>query len=232
MKFYYENGVKYRDVIISDEQRREIDKFAADMSTGGLGQHRDHRSGGRLVRDANEIHDDVVTGKIGEFAVYNFLIDAGVEVLSEPNLDVYGLTIWDVGTDLSIRTPEGKIWQVDVKSTQYYSKNLMLESDNWRIDSSNNLIRYGTETADIPDYWIGVNVDPEINKARIYGYLSKGKLKREVREVHGEHFWAKDSPIPGTSGNVLLDANNYIWSYKGGDDFKKIDTFIWMYNQH
>lgn len=64
-------------------------QFAYDMSFGGKGEHRDHRTGGNHQRKKGEIFANTFQGKLAECAVYNNLYKSFP--ISKPDFATYEL---------------------------------------------------------------------------------------------------------------------------------------------
>ena len=88
----------YWEIKITNEEFSECSKFADESSK----TQREHRSGGTLFRNLNEIASDTLRGKIAEVAVKKFLKQHPLCV-EEIDLDfrIYPRGIWD-GCDFNL----------------------------------------------------------------------------------------------------------------------------------
>lgn len=113
---------------LSSNQAIELSKnFAYAMTFGGQGHHRAVRGGGNHIRMNGEIFLNTFNGKLGEFAVYEYITRLGYEV-TDVDLNIAGEGIWDNG-DFIV---EGV--NISVKTIKDYSQLLLLESTDWNQD--------------------------------------------------------------------------------------------------
>ena len=120
---------KYKQLYrFKKETIEKVFNFAYDMSFGGKGQHRDHRSGGKKHRKNGEIFINTFQGKLAECCIYNFLFKK-VDNLTEPDFETFDLGIWD-SFDLELN---GK--KIAVKSTKFYGNLMLLESKDWTSEA-------------------------------------------------------------------------------------------------
>lgn len=98
--------------------------FAYAMTFGGRGHHRAVRSGGNHVRMNGEIFLNTFNGKLGEFAVHEYITRLGYKV-SDVDLSIAGEGVWDNG-DFIV---EGV--NISVKTIKDYSQLLLLERTDW-----------------------------------------------------------------------------------------------------
>lgn len=97
--------------------------FAYEMTFGGQGEHRDHRSGGGLRRRKGEIFANTFQGKLAECAIYEELkLKTNI---SAPDFSTFGLGEWDT-VDLLIDD-----YKLSIKSTKSFGNLLLLETDDW-----------------------------------------------------------------------------------------------------
>lgn len=99
-------------------------EFAYNMSFGGQGEHRSHRSGGNHSRKNGEIFINAFQGKLAEFATYGIFALNGIKT-SVPDLETYDLGIWDK-CDLQINEKK-----IAIKSTKFFGNLLLLETSDW-----------------------------------------------------------------------------------------------------
>lgn len=118
LKVPYRNDGTLKPKTISD-----VFDFAYNMTFGGKGEHRDHRSGGHHERRSGEIFANAFQGKIAECAACNFFYR--FDKSSKPDFAVYKLGKWD-SVDLSVAGRE-----VSVKSTKHFGQLLLLETKDW-----------------------------------------------------------------------------------------------------
>lgn len=125
--------------IVSKANVEATFKFAYDMTFGGKGVHRDHRSGGHHQRRLGEIFADAFQGKLAEFAIIDTLAKHGVQV-PPPDLETYGEGQWDLA-DLVIG---GRM--ISIKSTKAIGNLFLLETKDWdeegRYLPSDTIYRY------------------------------------------------------------------------------------------
>lgn len=99
-------------------------EFAYNMTFGNVGQHRDHRTGGREIRKNGQIFINAFQGKICEFGLWNFFSNNGF-LLDEPDIGEWSKGTWD-DTDLIINGSK-----INVKSAVFFSNLLLLETKDW-----------------------------------------------------------------------------------------------------
>lgn len=102
-------------------------QFAYDMSFGGKGEHRDHRTGGNHQRKKGEIFANTFQGKLAECAVYNNLYK--LFPISKPDFATYELGKWDTA-DFFIGDQK-----ISIKSTKAFGNLLLLETKDWDSDA-------------------------------------------------------------------------------------------------
>lgn len=107
--------------------------FAYQMAVGKF--HRGLRTGGSEDRTPMKIFLDAASGKLGEFALVNFLINNGDGwLMSEPDVKIYERGIWDNGdgvvskNDISLK--------VAIKTVKHFSNLMLLETGDWDVDES------------------------------------------------------------------------------------------------
>lgn len=105
------------------ETINKVFDFAYNMTFGGKGEHRDHRSNGKKERSPGEIFSNTFQGKLAECAVFNFLYTLDSDIQLDFNEKELGY--WDQG-DVDVC---GK--KIAVKSTKSYGNLLLLECADW-----------------------------------------------------------------------------------------------------
>lgn len=218
---------------ISSETINKVFNFAYKMSFG-IGQHRDHRSGGVYERKKGEIFIDCFQGKLSEFAL---VIDASKNNLHLvlPDTETWGLGKWD-STDTSY-----KDMKINIKSTKYYGNLLLLEAKDW--DCNGSYLPNRKTGDDIYDYFVMIRIKPDgsyIMKSNrlLYSNCIEEKFLKGI--ILGQK-WEYDIPgfvsrsdiiyiinnefvLPqnaSLNGLTQIDANNY---YIQSGDMKKIET--------
>ncbi len=122
--YYINKKVDYKeDRTFKKETIEKVLNFAYQMTFGGVGEHRAHRSGGIHNRKNGEIFADAFQGKLAECAASNFFYELGVE--TEPDFSAHKLGVWDT-VDLSVGGKE-----ISIKSTKHYGHLLLLETKEW-----------------------------------------------------------------------------------------------------
>lgn len=125
--------------------------FAYNMSFGGKGEHRDHRSGGEKKRKNGEIFINTFQGKLAEFGIYNEFHRNNITI-EKPDLETYELGKWDK-YDFEVNDKK-----IAVKSTKNYGQLLLLETKDW---NSKGEYKPNLSTEDaIYDYFILVRISP------------------------------------------------------------------------
>ena len=107
--------------------------FAYKMAVGKF--HRETRSGGTEKRTPMKIFLDAASGKLGEFAVKNFLINYGDGwTFSEPDISVYKRGVWDKGDGIISKEGSSISLNVAIKSIKHFSNLMLLETKDWKTD--------------------------------------------------------------------------------------------------
>lgn len=112
---------------ISKESIKKSIEFSYQMVTNRL--QREYRSGGKNVRKPNEIFVNILTGKLSEYALYEYLTDIKIEV-ETPNVEIYDRGQWD-NDDLMIKSKFGENYYINIKSTKHYGNLLLFEVDDY-----------------------------------------------------------------------------------------------------
>lgn len=190
------------------------------------GYQRDSRNGGLSHRNKKQIQINQFYGKCAELAVKNWFLKNNIPI-SDVDFSVSGRGEFDNGVDLTINN---KI-SIDVKSSKFFSKFLMLEAENFQI--SQNQIRYvNNPNGDLPDFFIAVKVKPESDNllntssvtCDIVGYLKKSRLEQAIFDPDKKFFYEREEYIPGT--HTPLDAPNYIFEYSSLPNIEDILKII------
>lgn len=127
-KYYFTNTVPYKvDGTLKPATIEKVFDFAYDMTFGGKGQHRDHRSGGKHERRNGEIFANTFQGKIAECAACNLFYKMDSSVF--PDFSLYKLGTWD-SADITVKEKA-----ISVKSTKHFGQLLLLETKDWDEDA-------------------------------------------------------------------------------------------------
>lgn len=218
--------------VLSDDTICRVFNFAYEMTFGGNGEHRNHRSGGSLRRSGGEIFANAFQGKLGECAIYEQLQQ---EVnISEPDFSTYGLGEWD-SVDFSIDE-----YKLSVKSTKSFGNLLLLETDDWDVDG-----RY-VPNNQAYDFTFLVRLRPyceDILRRERMLYTDSVDRSKLINLVLGQR-WEYDIPgfitledlqyvirnnfiLPKNSllnGKISMDADNY---YIQSGDMHPLEDLLW-----
>ncbi|UOO43818.1 hypothetical protein I0292_26595 (plasmid) [Priestia megaterium] len=169
--------------------------FAYNMSFSSKGHHRITRSGGQEKRKQVQIFCDAFNGKLGEFAVYQYLLSQGIEV-DYPDISIMGEREWD-SYDFVVKEKK-----IGVKTTKKWGQLLLLETKDWNANGQ-YIPNLNKGTADY-DYIILVRVDSNIidglEKRNLY---KKDRIDKEVlKEILNESSY--DFDIAGYVDKELL----------------------------
>lgn len=220
--------VTFSENVIKKEFITTAFEFAYDMSYGE-GFHRDHRSGGSLIRTLEEVFANTLQGKLAELILDDELKKNGITT-SGVDLGVYEKGVWDHGDIVA----NGK--NINVKSMAFFSNLFLLECKDW--DESGAYIP--DEGSFIYDYFVCVRIKPNIkdlfknedsDKDKMFklldvqdfyfdipGVLSHETLKEIIKR---KYIIKKGDKLSQTT----MDADNY---YIQSGDLKNINL---MYNQ-
>ena len=118
-------------VCLTTEEASKALRFALSM-TLGQGEHRDHRSGGKIRRRPIQVFHDTFNGKLSELAVHRWVRQETPDhrKISDLDFTIHALGTWDSG-DLQISNH-----QFQIKSTKEYGNLMLLETADW--DSNGN----------------------------------------------------------------------------------------------
>ena len=112
--YHLTNQKTFIEINSLEEYLREVFDFAYNMTFGGEGEHRGHRSGGQYGRKNGELFINTFQGKLAEFALFD-LFNSNGKSIERPDLGMWKLGIWD-SVDLIIESKH-----YNIKSTIYYN---------------------------------------------------------------------------------------------------------------
>lgn len=169
--------------------------FAYQMTIGGVGEHRNHRSGGSEHRDYLQQFQNVLQEKLAEFGFYDFIVGKGF-MASEPDLNAYEEGIWD-DVDLTVNHK-----RISVKSSSFIAQLLLLEKEDW--DENGFYKPNHQHEADCYDYFVFCRIKPDsktvFNKEELGDDWEIDHLKTIAKASH----WVMD--IPGCISRKTLVA--------------------------
>lgn len=229
----------FLDKIITIKQKglEKIFDFAYDMTFGGKGEHRSHRSGGTEERTNGQKFINVFQGKLAECGVCKFFHQNGIE-LPLPDFEVYSLGIWD-RYDFKYKNIE-----VSVKSTTFFGNLLLLETKDW--DKDGNYIPNLRDSDNAKyDYHILVRIKPDgknimkNNKLFFSDFCEKDILRKIILEekweigitgyitnedlkylINNNYILPKNSIL---NNKTKMDAENY---YIQANNLRKIELLL------
>lgn len=140
--------------------------FSLKMSFGD-GFHREHRSGGSLIRNPVEIFSNTFQGKLSEYCVIDFFKKNGLEIDSSPDTSIYGEGIWDT-TDLIYNSKK-----INIKSCAFFSNLLLLETKDWN-DNGEYIPNLKTEFYTY-DYFVLVRIKDDVKS-----FFHKQNINQQV----------------------------------------------------
>ena len=155
-KTFSPDGIFKKETIVS------VFTFAYQMTFGGKGEHRDHRTGGKHRRQNGEIFANTFQGKLAECAASNLFCSIfGIIIL--PDFSVHGLSVWD-SQDLLVN---GK--KISIKSSKNYGNLLLLETNDFDqsgryLPTYNKGVESGKNDSGIYDFIIMIRIDPSCEK--------------------------------------------------------------------
>ena len=198
--------------------------FAYDMTYGKVGQHRNYRSGGKIIRENGEIFINTFQGKLAEYGVWNEFANRKLSI-SRPDLEKYKLGKWD---DFDIKY---KDYSIAVKSTKQYGNLLLLEKKDW--NDKGIYIPNESKGKGHYDFLLLIRISPDgeaimkKNKLLYSKNIDKQELKNKI--INNTNKWSYD--IPGfithkdlcyiiknnyvieqgaiLNGRTIMDADNY-----------------------
>ena len=229
--FFIPHKMPFYPDVINIDFISEVFNFCFDMTYGDKGEHRSYRSGGSHSRKKGEIFCDTFQGKVGEYFVYQKLLELGVDC-NKPDMETWGLGQWD-DSDFVIN---GKT--INVKSMAHFSNLLLLETKDWKSDGTyipnskpydyfivsrikpdlkkifkSNRLLYSDDTpySKIESILAGINFEADIP-----GYIDNAMLKKVIVN---KQILPKGSLL---NGRIPMDAENY---YILSVDFLKLEHF-------
>lgn len=174
-------------------------KFAYDMSFGGKGKHRSHRSGGQINRKNGEIFINTFQGKLAELAFYEFFKEKGFEI-SFPDFETYDLGTWD-SADFEVKGKD-QIYLFSIKSTKHYGNLMLLETKDYNSNGEYKPnINKGKSKY---DYFALIRIFPDgesLMKSKKILYSNECN-KSELEKLIMSQDWKYD--IPGYISNEML----------------------------
>lgn len=223
-------------VVNSSVSTKDIDDcfdFAWGMTFGGLGEHREKRSGGTKKRGPESIFQDTFQGKLAEYAVYNYFAQNEDITVSIPDFSQSKKGKWD-SNDLMIDDD-----YITIKSTKQQGNLFLLEVKDW--DSNATYIpNKDKDNQGVYDYFMFVRIAPaakDIFKGIHNNSQKEYKLKAEktiwkpnivgflpayiVKEYIKQGFIIKRNDY--ITKRTRIDADNY---YIQSGDFLDIEDFL------
>ena len=240
-KYYITIKIPYKaDNTFADETVEAVFEFAYEMTFGGSGEHRNHRSGGTHARRNGEIFANTFQGKLAECAVCELFRQLGYD--ETPDFSRYGLGKWD-SADLSI---DG--YEISIKSTKSFGNLLLLEVKDW--DENGDYIPNIESGACHYDILLFVRLNPSSEdvlrgERLLYtDYADYDRLKRMIFEqewsyqcvgfITGDdlrHIIQNRYILPQNAllnGKVKMDADNY---YVQANDMRSIDELSELFKK-
>lgn len=217
----------------------ESHKFAYEMAFGE-GKHRSNRSGGTLKRTPAEIYSNTLCGKISEFELRRYLSKWGDLKLSDIDLSVHDLGVWD-NIDLEVNSKN-----ISIKSSSFFSQFLLLETKDYKADGT---YAHNRENKS-PHIYVLSRIKPDTkkeiqvaidklnknNENEVKDFLSRLEDTKFFIDFPG--FIIKDDLLLKISGNdykkqgdkinnkVSLDADNYVFDVAELKDIDQIINFL------
>lgn len=170
--------------------------------------HREHRSGGTHQRKPNEIFINAFTGKLSEFALYEYLQKRAI-VTNVPDTNIYPRQEWDT-EDLIITSRTGSEYTLNVKSTKHFGNLMLLEVDNY--DQDGLYIPDNTKS----DFYMLVRIQFDLeNKFKSLKCLYDKNLieERELQRIINETIQETDLENNSTTmknNKIFFDIPGYI----------------------
>ncbi|WP_126652983.1 hypothetical protein [Chryseobacterium aureum] len=192
-KLEFENGVykinkkiPFSENIIKKELIDTAFEFAYNMAYGE-GFHRDHRSGGSLIRTPEGIFANTFQGKLAELILDDELKKNDIET-SGVDLGVFEKGVWDHGDIVA----NGK--NINVKSMAFFSNLFLLECKDW----DENGIYLPDGGSSIYDYFVCVRIKPNIKDLFKNGDSDREKMSK-ILNAQDLYF-----DIPGVLSHATL----------------------------
>ena len=206
--------------------------FSWNMTFGATGEHRSHRSGGKISRDNRQKFSDVFIGKLGEVAFYNVVKNREkVHKVTNIDYECYGLGAWE-SSDFVVNDQ----YHIAIKTTKHFGNLLLLEEKDWMIrdGKATYLPNQHSESKGIYDFLffsrvntdlhdllnqidISTEAEPEALKPifleqilpkvsvvlEVVGYVSNRNLVKMIEE---EYILPQNAML---NGKTQMDASNY-----------------------
>ena len=187
------------EITITDIEYEKCKEFAEKSSSS----QREHRSGGTMIRNNNQIFSDTLRGKMGEIAIKKFLEQHPFNFEEiELDFEIYPRGVWD-REDFKISDK-----RFSIKTAKHFSRYLLLETKD-------------LERGDTYDYYVLVLVNEKKRTAQIAGYIPKNEMQTVSKKTFD---LKKGECIPDTS--VPLDADNHARHkndlFNSEDDWKSL----------
>ena len=240
--YYVNRKVNYQaDRIFKRETVEKVLDFAYQMTFGGGGEHRTHRSGGTHSRRNGEIFANAFQGKLAECAASNYFYKLGF--LTQPDFETHRLGVWDT-VDLSVAEKE-----ISIKSTKHYGNLLLLETQDWDRDAR-YIPNKGLDDTSEYDAIILIRISPScediMKNARLLysqeaelktlselifnhnwssqclGYITRGDLKFLIKN---RHILPRGAVL---NGKTCMDADNY---YVQAGCLHSMDTLVELFQK-
>jgi hypothetical protein len=169
-------------ITLTSEEVDICKKFAEDSSK----TQREHRSGGKMLRNIGQIYYDTFRGKVGEVIIKKFLEQEPFHVKKiNLDFDIYPRGKWD-SSDIDINNIK-----ISIKSSKHFARWLLLESKD--INRGN-----------VYDYYILVLIENDFKAGTVKGFAKK----MEITEENDKTFILEQGDlIPNTQ--TRLDAKNH-----------------------
>ncbi|MBS3678925.1 hypothetical protein KGF86_01735 [Ornithinibacillus massiliensis] len=153
--------------------------FAYNMSFSAEGHHRVYRSGGTEKRKKVQVFCDTFIGKLGEFAVYQYFKDNGIQ-LPYPDLTIMGEGEWD-SYDFTFENRK-----IGVKTTKTKGNLLLLETKDWNENAQYlpNLKKGSATYTDFLFVRVDTNIVSNLKQKWLYknDYIDKKVLEEEFQK--------------------------------------------------
>ncbi|MHA8109938.1 hypothetical protein ACYATP_00105 [Lactobacillaceae bacterium Melli_B4] len=205
---------------ITMDQLKDVYAFNNEFENSN-GYLRAIREGGFHKRNAKEISQNNIEGKIAEFAVYNLMTEHRIHFKNDkgPSLWTGGKGSFDSGYDLTVIFKNGKEVNLEIKSSTLNAKSLMLEEKRWTLNNDNIVINNDHTGKKAPDAFIAVNVGKSIYNGKLTVpdiFISGVLLYKDLEYciLNKKSLFRKY--IPTAYKKMNLDAPNYIFPYYYG----------------
>ena len=170
--------------LIPQEKVVKAIDFAFQMATEKF--HREYRTGGEHNRSPMEVFLHTASGKLGEYAFANFMINRcdGWSV-SDPDVGVYERGKWDSGDVVIVDEISGLKIKTSIKTIKHFSNLLLLEFGDYGVSDDGSFfyspgwrkaVENGRRTVD--PYFPDLVALVKLNKSP-YTILEKGGLSKK-----------------------------------------------------